>query len=287
MMNRHSNSSNSIWSSPWVFFGFALGFSWLVWFLLILLGISVQTPLGRILGLLGLLLGPALAGIILNRFTRGKEGSRDYWRRLIDVKRIGVKWWLVIFLFVPVLHAISALFDILLGGSGGSWGQSALEFVANPASIILVILLTLFLGPLEEFGWRGYVQDRLQERWNALTSSLILGAVWALWHLPLFFLEGTYQYNLGVGTPAFWQFMLGIIPLAFVFTWIFNNTRRSTLSAILFHFMINFTGDMFALSEQGELIYTILWAVAAVLVTVIWGAKSFTRSGELPSQPSQ
>ena len=91
MMNRHSNSSNSIWSSPWVFFGFALGFSWLVWFLLILLGISVATPLGRILGLLGLLLGPALAGIILNRVTRGKEGSRDYWRRLIDVKRIGVK----------------------------------------------------------------------------------------------------------------------------------------------------------------------------------------------------
>ena len=286
-MNRHSNSSNSIWSSPWVFFGFALGFSWLVWFLLILMGISVQTPLGRILGLLGLLLGPAIAGIILTRVTRGKEGRRDYWRRLIDFKRIGVKWWLVIFLFVPVLHAISALFDILFGGSGGSWGQSALEFVANPASIILVILLTLFLGPLEEFGWRGYVQDRLQERWNALTSSLILGAMWSLWHLPLFFLKDTYQYNLGFGSPAFWQFMLGIIPLAFVFTWIFNNTRRSTLSAILFHFMINFTGDMFALSEQGELIYTILWAVAAVLVTVTWGAKSFTSSGELPSQPSQ
>lgn len=286
-MHRNLNSSNSIWSSPWVFFGFALGFSWLVWFSLILLGINVATPLGRILGLLGLLLGPALAGIILNRVTRGKEGNRDYWRRLIDFKRIGVKWWLVILLFVPVLHAISWLIDILLGGGGGTWGQPALEFVANPASIVLVILLTLFLGPLEEFGWRGYVLDRLEERWNALTSSLILGAVWALWHLPLFFLKNTYQYDLGFGSPAFWQFMLGIIPLAFMFTLIFNNTRRSTMAAILFHFMINFTGDMFALSEQGELVYTTLWAVTAILVAVIWGAKSFTRSGELPSQSYQ
>jgi len=73
-MNRHSNSSNSIWSSPWVFFGFALGFSWLVWFLLILLGISVATPLGRILGLLGLLLGPALAGII-SFFSKKSSGT--------------------------------------------------------------------------------------------------------------------------------------------------------------------------------------------------------------------
>jgi membrane protease YdiL (CAAX protease family) len=249
---------------------------------LILLGISAATTLGRILGLLGLLLGPSLAGIILNRVTRGKEGNRDYWWRVIDVKRIGVKCGLVILLFVPVLHAISYLVDILLGGGGGTWGQSALEFVANPASIIIFILLTLFLGPLEEFGWRGYALDRLQERRNALTSSLILGVMWALWHLPLFFFEGTYQNNLGFGSPAFWQFMLGIVPLAFIFTLIFNNTRRSILSAILFHFMINFTGDMFALSEQGELIYTILWAVAAVLVIVTWGAKSFTRSGKLP-----
>ncbi len=283
-MNRNLNSSNSIWLSPWVFFSFALGFSWLVWFSMFFTGVEAETLLGRILGLLGLLLGPSLTGIILAHVTCGKEGRRDYWRRVIDVKRINVKWWFVILFFVPVLYVISWLVDILFGGSGGTWGDAAQEIAANPVSIILFILFTLFLGPLEEFGWRGYGLDRLQERWNALTSSLILGAMWSIWHLPLFFFEGTYQNSLGVGTPAFWQFLLGIIPLAFIFTWIFNNTHRSTLAAILFHFMINFTGDMFALSERGELISTILWAVVAVLVTVIWGAKSFTHSGELPSQ---
>ena len=57
----------------------------------------------------------------------------------------------------------------------------------------------LIIGPLsEEIGWRGYALERLQTRWNALTSSLIVGLVWALWHLPLFMMVGTSQHELGI-----------------------------------------------------------------------------------------
>jgi membrane protease YdiL (CAAX protease family) len=101
--------------------------------------------------------------------------------------------------------------------------------------IIPFALSTFLVGPLEEFGWRGYAQDCMQASWNRVISSMNLGIVWALWHLPLFFIKDTYQYNLGAGSQSFWLFIVGIVPLTFVFTWIFNNTNRSTLAAMFFH----------------------------------------------------
>jgi membrane protease YdiL (CAAX protease family) len=154
------------------------------------------------MSLLGVL-GPMVAGIGLTYLTCDQTGRRDYWRRVIDFKRIGVKWYLVILLFVPILNILAALFDMLLGGSGATWGEAALNFFVAPLSIILSILFATLIPFVEELGWRGYVLDRLQAKWNALMSTLIVGSVWSLWHLPLFFIEGTYQAGLGVGSLAF------------------------------------------------------------------------------------
>jgi membrane protease YdiL (CAAX protease family) len=282
-MSTPSNSSDSTLSSPWAFFGLALGWSWPFWILAILLGISIKTTLGVVLGLLGLL-GPMVAGITSTYLTRGKEGRRDYWLRFIDLKRIGTRWYLVIFLFVPVLFALAVMFDILSGGSGAAWEEPALQIFAAPWTIIPFALSIFLIGPLEEFGWRGYVLDRLQERWNALVSSLILGIVWSLWHLPLFFIKDAYQYNLGAGSPSFWLFMIGIIPLTVLFTWIFNNTRRSTLAAMLFHFMVNFTGELVALTPRAELYSIVLWVVVAIVITMIWGARINTTQPLYPER---
>ena len=263
-------------SSPWYFFGLALGWSWLFWIVAILLETGIETTLGVVLGLFGLL-GPMVAGIASTYLTHGKEGRRDYWLRVIGLKRIGTRWYIVIFIFVPVLTAFAVVFDILSGGSGAAWEEPAVRFFAAPWTIIPFAFSIFLIGPMEEFGWRGYVLDRLQERWNALVSSLILGIVWSLWHLPLFFIKDTYQYNLGVGTPSFWLFMIGIVPLNVLFTWIFNNTRRSILAAMLLHFMVNFTGELVALTPRAELYSILLWIVAAIVVTAMWGAGTLTR----------
>jgi membrane protease YdiL (CAAX protease family) len=277
-MNTNLNSSKSSLSNPWAFFGLALGWSWLFWILAILLGKSIETTAGAILGLLGLL-GPMVAGITSTYLTRDKEGRRDYWLRFVDFKRIGIRWVPVIFAFVPVLIALAAGFDILSGGSGAAWEESALEIFAAPWRIIPFALSIFLVGPLEEFGWRGYVLDRLQEKWNAVMSSLILGVVWSLWHLPLFFIKDTYQYNLGAGSQSFWLFMMGIIPLNFVFTWIFNHTERSTLAAMLFHFMVNFTGELVALTPRADFYSILLWFAAAIIVTLMAGANVSKRQG--------
>ena len=275
IMNTTSNSLKSIRSSPWAYFALALGWSWLFWILVILLDLSVETPLGLVLALLGLL-GPMIAGLTSLYSVYGKEGRRDYWSRLVDVKRIGARWYLVILLFVPALFTLAVAFDRLFGGTGASWEEPALRIFAAPLSIIPFALSIILVGPLEEFGWRGYVLDRLQERWNAAASGLILGVIWSLWHLPLFFIKGTFQYDLGAGSQSFWLFMIGIIPVTLVFSWLFNNTGRSTLAAMLFHFMGNFTGELVALTPRAELYSILLWFAAAAVVVVIWRAKALT-----------
>jgi membrane protease YdiL (CAAX protease family) len=215
-----------------------------------------------------------VTGIVFTYLTREKEGRRDYWRRVIGFKRIPARWYLVVFLFVPILNGLAALMDSLTGGTGGTWGDAAPNFLTNPSSILLSILFASLFPFIEELGWRGYVLDRLQERHNALVSSLILGIVWSLWHLPTFFIRDSYQASLGIGTPAFWLFFAGIVPLTFVFTLIYNNTNRSTLAVILFHSMVNFTGELFALSERADSLSIALWFVVALGITIVWSTKT-------------
>ena len=128
--------------------------------------------------------------------------------------------------------------------------------------------------------------DRLQEKRSALSSSLIIGVLWSVWHLPLFFVEGSYQAGLGVGTLAFWLFLIGVVPLSLPFAWIYNNTRRSTLAVILFHAMVNLTGELIALTERADTYSIALWFVAAVGITAIWGAKTLKRQNTQPTRRS-
>jgi uncharacterized protein len=270
-MNSNIKSSVSKWSGPWVYFAVAFGLTWFIEIVWALSGISLATTSGQALLILAAS-GPAIAAIGLTYLTQDKIGRRDYWLRIIDLRRINVGWYLIIFLFVPVLYGLAALWDVLSGGNGATWGKTVGQMTLIPS------LLTIFLTPfLEELGWRGYALERLQSRWSALVASLILSIVWALWHLPLSFVEGTYQHSLGFGSSGFWTFISGIVPVTILFTWIFNNSCRSTLSAILFHCVINGTSELFTLTERAYTYSTILWFVAAIAVILIWGPGTLKR----------
>jgi membrane protease YdiL (CAAX protease family) len=263
-------------SRPWVFFALTYGVSWFFWIPATLVGQGVSTsPVALLLYLGGL--GPPLAGIILTYLTRGKEGRRDYWQRVIEFRRISVGWYAVILLSIPVLTFLAILLDLLTGGSGAQF-ETVARFLAQPWTILPFAAFMLIFGPLpEELGWRGYVLDHLQAKGSALASSLVLGTAWPLWHLPMFFIEGTYQNGLGFGTLPFWLYMIAMIPESILMTWIYNNNRRSTLSAVLFHFTINFTGELFAVTERAEFYQVLLLVVAAIAVTIVWGPKTLTR----------
>ena len=264
-------------ANPWRFFLLALGISWFFWAWVILLKWHVWRFPAVLFGAVGLF-GPALAEIILILRNGDKEQWRDYRRRVLDFRRIRGGWWAVILLTFPILNGIAIMLNLLLTGEQPDF-ETAARLLSRPWMILPFAVFILLFGPLpEELGWRGYGLDSLQVRWNGLTSSLVLGAVWALWHLPLFFMVGTFQHDeVGFGTPGFWSFCLGTTISSVLFTWIYNNTNRSTLSAILFHFSINFSGEFLTPTEQARFYQLLLLIIAAVVVVIIWGPETLTR----------
>jgi len=263
-------------AAPWIFFVAAFAWTWLFWGIGILTDANLETGEGFIYMPLGVI-GPAVAGVVFVYLTRDRDGRRDYWKRIVDFRRIPGRWYLVIFLFVPALNLLAASIDFLAGGDGPALGETVRNALTDPGALLMSILFASVIPFFEEMGWRGYVLDRLQEKGTALAASLILGVVWAVWHLPLFYIDGSYQAGLGVGTPTFWLFMFGIVPLSLVFTWIYNHTGRSTLAVILFHAMVNFTGELIALTERADAFSILLWFAAAIGITIVWGGRTLAR----------
>lgn len=264
-------------SSPWAFFAAVLAWSWLFWGLAITVGDGVTTGLGTAFAFLGLL-GPMIGGIAFTHLTRDRKGRREYWSRLLDPRRIPAGWLAVALLLPPALMLLAALLDVLTGGSVTPYRDTLAPFVARPLTLLPFALNVFFIGPFpEEFGWRGYALDRLQERWGALRSSLVLGTIWGAWHLPLFFMQGTYQYEQGAWSLWFWTFMVGIVPLTVVFTWVFNNTRRSTLAVVLLHFTVVVSADFLNATAGTNVLSTVLWIALAAGLCLVWGPTTLRR----------
>ncbi|MGM0385270.1 MAG: CPBP family glutamic-type intramembrane protease [Actinomycetota bacterium] len=184
---------------PWLFLTWTLGVTWLLGFT----AVALQDHLPNLL-FLALAYGGALSPIVVAALLAWRHG-RAYWHdfggRIVDWRRIGERWLLVVLLFFPLRTALAALLDAVRGGQGLTL-EVAAGLAAQPWLLLPMLLFWLFFGPVpEEPGWRGYALDGLQSHHGALASSLIVGFVWLAWHLPLFFLAGTWQAtHLGFGT---------------------------------------------------------------------------------------
>jgi membrane protease YdiL (CAAX protease family) len=177
--------------NPWVFFGVTYVVTWGFWLAAIALGVRFDSAAGLVLLLVGLT-GPGAAGIGFVYLVYDERGRTDFWNRIEQVRRIGVEWFLVILLVPVAVTVVAATVDTLSGGPGATLGEGVREFSVNPLAILPALFFATLPPILEELGWRGYALDRLQLNWSALSASLILGVVWAVWHLPLFFIEGSF-----------------------------------------------------------------------------------------------
>ncbi len=266
----------------WGFFAISHGWTWLFWSVPLLSGKDAWSHPNVVFIYLGGV-GPLLAGIVMTAVVRGQRGFQDLWQRLIDLRRIGGEWYGVIFLLPPLVTLLAAGIAHLFGAAGQPLDPGPLlGRLRHPASLLFFVVFIFLLGPLpEEIGWRGYALDRLQERWSALTASLVLGFAWGLWHLPLFFMENYYQ-NFGGEAPDPLRFFYDIILSAILITWIYNNTRRSVLAAVLFHFMLNLSGELLPVSAQVELYKTALTTAVVMVVVWCWGFERLSRHDRSP-----
>lgn len=256
---------------PWDYLIVTFGFSWLCWLPGVLetagaLKLPIPWEIFLLLGIFGPLVGAVWA-------TARKKGWRGAWRLLARVAdiRIGVAWWLVILIIPFALPSLALLGFDLLGGE-----VVELEVIGRPWVVIPTILFMMLLGGgQEEFGWRGYAIDILETRWGALAASVVLGFIWGIWHLPLFFVEHTGQYYMPL-----WIFLLASPALSILTTWVYNSTGKRLFSAWLFHGTINAGIDLFPTvqkvpdgDQRAFVILGALYWIWALVVIVISGVR--------------
>lgn len=252
------------------FFIITFAFSWILW-LPQVLKFNGFPEWPDIVGLPGMFapFGPAVAAFFLVWREDGREGVKALWRRGWQLNFTKV-WLLPALLLGPVTALLTVLILIIVNGSF-SW-----EYGIPAGMIIPVFLLIFFTNALpEEYGWRGFALDHLQKRTTALGASLVLGAIWAVWHLPLFFIEGTTQAAIPM-----YQYFLQTIVLSIFYTWLYNNTGGSVLIAIIFHAVANTSAAVvpFWTTELGRWINFGILMVAATIVLSLWGSKRLSKS---------
>jgi membrane protease YdiL (CAAX protease family) len=216
------------------YFLIAFAFSWLLFLPGPLMYYGVLNLNPSVLGVLGIagLLGPIFSGFVMTATTEGRAGVGDLLRRIV-LWRVGLRWYLFALLGIPVVMVLGTL---VRPGALGSFDLSAQPFTL--AYIIAFVSMVLIGGPLfEEPGWTGFAQPRLQRLHGPLVGGLILGSLWALWHLPGFLIPSQNLTDIPPrGTVLdFVVFSLALVGLRFIIMWVVNNTRGSVLMAILTH----------------------------------------------------
>jgi uncharacterized protein len=223
----HRSSTGSAKAVLW-FFTLAFAWSWTFWMLSPLL--KAASPIAATAVFMVGGFGPSLAAVaVVARYGR-RSGLRLWMKRCLQW-RVGWRWIALAFFFPVGFMSLAAATHVALGGvlpDSPASGHAAL-------AVVNFLLVFLIGGPLgEEFGWRGYAQPALQDRWGWRVASLVLGAAWAVWHLPLFYSPGTAQSHLPMGWYA-----LSAVASSVVFAWLYNRSSRSVLPVLVLHTAVN------------------------------------------------
>lgn len=212
------------------------------------------------LGVSGLALGTAaLTGVALVLTWRAEGTVRPLLRQVLRW-RVGLGWYAAAFA-VPLL----ALGFVLVAGA--LLGTEVLA--PEPVGIGLALLLlpmNFAVGGLEEPGWRGYALPRLQRIWPALTATLVLGAIWMLWHVPLFVVANPMFESIPFGA-----YVVVGVSSAVTYTWLYNSTGGSVLLVMLLHAVKNTTLGYLAPTLTAWMIFAAAWVLIAGLLVAAFG----------------
>jgi membrane protease YdiL (CAAX protease family) len=218
---------------PLKYFVLAFAFTWFFWGLAVLgaRGVIPLLPGFMVIGTFG----PLVAAVVITAQESGQAEVRSLLGRVV-LWRVSPIWYIVVILGPILLYLAAMALNVALGGQPPD--LSALVG-ALPIVLAISVYMLIFVTLGEEVGWRGYALPALQTRYGALLASVILGVMWALWHLPQFFNPDTIYSNF----PFVLQLALQV-PLAILITWVYNSTRGSVLMVMLLHAMFNASGQL-------------------------------------------
>lgn len=226
--------------------------------------------------------GPTFSALIMAGLEEGRSGIK----RLLSgwtLWRAGIQWYLAILVSQMVIELVAtqlyiAFFDVSPEITWNRW------YMVFP----MFLRAALLGGAIaEETGWRGYALPRLMKSKSALTSSLIIGVVWAPWHLPMCLIPGA-NFPVPLTPLLFLVFLVNAIFISIVMTWLYNNTRGSIFICYLYHVMLNTAlfGAVFRFADPEVAWWvkmcfgTALRGVFAILLVIFFGATRLSRRDE-------
>lgn len=232
MTSHHKNRN------PWKFFLLTFAYSWIIWIPSVLDGIGVELPFivtgySTVVVIIGAF-APMMAAITLVARESGWKGTKAFLGQALDFRIKSV--YLVIALALPLLiHAIAHYLALVVGLDVA---KTLIPTEIPVAPIVLAIptfiLMLVIGGEQEEFGWRGYAQEPLQEKIGVIPASLVIGVIWGIWHLPLWFMAGDLH-----SAYSFLAFVIMTTSISIVYAWLYNSSGKKLIVVMFFHAMNN------------------------------------------------
>lgn len=258
---------NTAPNHPWLFFALIYGLSSPFWLISTQIAHS-GLPEHFLITDIGATLTPIIAAVILRYHEAGVMGVRELFCRIFDYRRTKHKRWLVTAIVVfPLLYLITYLAMGLLGY------PVATQWNLSPA-LVSVFFLFIVAATAEELGYSAYETDALQRRMTALNAALVMGPLWALWHLPSMIVMGQSSELIAWG-------LFMTVAFRILSVWIYNNAGASAFAVIVMHVVANTSRSAYPGGRSGyELgegsVATSVIIVFTLIVVVLWRPSSLT-----------
>ena len=243
----------TVFATTWFFWGFA-----------ILFNDGLINALGMILG--GIC--PATVAIITVFTSKSDALKKDFKRKIFNFWKLKPRY---IFAAVLLFSAIVAGSILLSTAFGESLDQFSFtkDFSFTGVGVMSAFATIFLAAVLEEVGWRGYGEDSIAQYCSWFKESIIFGIVWALWHIPLFWIPGTYHYEIREMNVLYMlNFLISVAPMGFITTWVYVKNGRSMLASIIFHLFINFMQEKIAMTQTTKCVETIVVLIAATIIVL-------------------
>lgn len=213
--------------------------------------------------------GPTISAILVTWMHEGKAKVKQLLKKLF-IWRLSIKYYGFAITLSSILVILAMLLaylffnvDLNLSSIPRGLGLEEEGFLfALVLSPVFFLITCLVGGPIaEELGWRGFAQEKLQPKFGEVSSGLIIGVLWVLWHLPLMIF-----LPQGVGHMPLWAYILVMINMSILLAWLYNKTRGSVLLAVLFHAGMNFENTILGF-ENLQNTYTLI--IYIILLTAL------------------
>lgn len=253
---------------PFQFFIIAYSLTWTTWFIAAYFSLQSGKDGLQMLFMSFGLFAPAIATLYMYFSSGSRKLKADFWNRIIQIRRIKWEYMPYVILLMPVVIIFSILISVLFGMPIQQL-HLAKEFKIINGKFMLNMLIVFLAPALEDLAWRGYGMDSIRSKFNMLPATIYFSILWALWHLPLFFIKGYYHNNLWNTSIIYVvNFFVSVLPLTIIMNWLYYRNNRSILVCVIFHIMAVLSSEMFQIEEMTKCVVTGVMLVISMIIII-------------------